>query len=541
MRTRSFWAWGYEDRLPDEATRAGLVGFVEALLGFSGLSPAPLPAIAAARLPPPRATLADLPFCSTARDERIHHAYGRSFRDVARAFDGDFAAAPDVVARVRDEDDLARLFERCATDDLVLVPYGGGTSVVSGVEVDPAHRRNGVVTVDLSALDKVLEVDDVSRAARIQAGASGPRLEAQLAEHGLSLRFFPQSFELSTLGGWIATRAGGHFATVYTHIDDLVESIRMLTPVGAWASRRLPASGAGPSPDRLALGSEGTLGVITEAWMRLHPRPRHRTRATVLFPELPRALAAVRRISQAALHPTNCRLLDAHEAALHRVTQGDDVGKAVLVLAYESADRMIEEPMARAVAICTEEGGTVPRGVSRRTDDGGADDAGAAWKQAFIDAPYLQGVLLSLGVVADTFETACTWDAFEGLHAGVHAAVHEAMRAVTGGVGGRLTCRFTHVYPDGPAPYYTFLFPVAADRRATPEILAAWAAVKDAASAALLAHGGTITHHHAVGRLHRPFYDRERPAPFAAALRAAQRAVDPRAILNPGVLLPVEP
>ncbi len=533
MRTRSFWAWGYEDKLPDEETRRGLVGFVEALLGFSGLAPAPLPSLEAIELAAPRAALADLPFCSTDRLARIHHTHGRSFRDVARGFAGDFRAAPDVVAVPRDEVDLAQLFERCAKDDLVLVPYGGGTSVVSGIEVDEEHRRGGVVTVDLSALDRVLEVDEVSRAARIQAGARGPVLEAQLAPYGLSLRFFPQSFELSTLGGWLATRAGGHFATVYTHIDDLTESIRMLTPVGVWASRRLPASGAGPSPDRLALGSEGTLGVITEAWMKLHPRPRHRTRATVLFPDFERAVAAVRRIAQAALHPTNCRLLDAHEAGLHRVTQGEDVGKSVLVLAYESADRVIDEPMARAVAICAEEGGVAPRGISKKTDDGGADDAGAAWKQAFVEAPYLQGVLLSLGVIADTFETACTWDAFPRLHAGVTEAVHEAMRRVGG--GGKLTCRFTHVYPDGPAPYYTFLVPARGD------VLAAWHEIKQAACEALLAHGGTITHHHAVGRMHRPFYDRQRPAPFAAALRAAQRAVDPHGILNPGVLLPVEP
>ncbi len=530
MRTRSFWAWGFDDKLPDDDTRRGLVGFAEALLGFSGLSPEPLPAIAAVELAPSRATLSDLAFCTTDRVARIHHAHGRSFRDVARGFALDFEGAPDVVARVRDESDLEVLFERCARDALVLVPYGGGTSVVSGLEVDKEHRRSGVVSVDLSALDRVLEVDPVSRAARIQAGASGPVLERQLREHGLSLRFFPQSFELSTLGGWLATRAGGHFATLYTHIDDLTESIRMLTPVGVWASRRLPGSGAGPSPDRLVLGSEGTLGVITEAWMKLHPRPRFRTGASVFFPDFERAITAVRRIAQAALHPTNCRLLDANEAALHRVTQGDDLGKHVLVLAYESDDRMIDEPMLRAVAICKEEGGEAPRGIWQKTDDGSGSDAGATWKQAFVEAPYLQGILLSVGVIADTFETACTWDAFPRLHARVTEAMHEVIRRVTGEPG-KVTCRFTHVYPDGPAPYYTFL---AKARKG--ETVEQWWQIKQAACDALIEAGGTITHHHAVGRMHRPWYDRQRPEPFATALAAVQQAVDPARIMNPGVL-----
>src|SRR5205085_2153242 len=171
-----------------------------------------------------------------------------------------------------------------------------------------------VVTVDLKALDRVLEVDAVSLSARIQAGATGPGLEQQLSEHGLTLRHFPQSFQFSTLGGWIATRAGGHFATLYTHIDDLVESVRALTPAGEWESRRLPGSGAGVSPDRMLIGSEGTLGVITEAWVRVRPRPRFRASAAVRFPAFADGAHAARELSQSGLHPSNCRLIDAAEA-----------------------------------------------------------------------------------------------------------------------------------------------------------------------------------------------------------------------------------
>src|SRR5207302_776222 len=200
------------------------------------------------------------------------------------------------------------------SEGAAVIAYGGGTSVVGGLEPRlPREDFVGVVTIDLKALDRVLEVDHVSRAARIQAGATGPRLEEQLAEHGLTLRHFPQSFQFSTLGGWIATRAGGHFATLYTHIDDLVESVRAITPAGTWASRRLPGSGAGPSPDRLLIGSEGTLGLITEAWVRLQAKPTHRASTSVRFPSFGAGADAVRAIAQAGLYPANCRLIDPAE------------------------------------------------------------------------------------------------------------------------------------------------------------------------------------------------------------------------------------
>jgi alkyldihydroxyacetonephosphate synthase len=322
------------------------------------------------------------------------------------------------------------------------------------------------------------------------------------------------------------TRAGGHFATLYTHIDDLVESVRMLTPRGVFASRRLPASGAGPSPDRLVLGSEGILGVVTEAWVRLQRRPRWRSSASVAFADFREAARAARAVAQSGLYPTNCRLLDAREAALNGVAD-----HAVLLLGFESADHPVAPWMERALAIAVENGGVSAKGARHR-DEGerGGDSTAEAWRQAFIDAPYLQTALVSLGVIADTFETACTWDRFEALHAAVTESVTEAMTRVCG--AGFVTCRFTHVYPDGPAPYFTFVAP----GREGAEI-DQWSEIKRAASEALAANGGTITHHHAVGRLHRPWYDRERPDLFAEALRAAKRALDPDGVLNPGVLL----
>ncbi|HWI75379.1 MAG TPA: FAD-binding oxidoreductase, partial [Baekduia sp.] len=264
-RQRAWWGWGFEDAKIDPA---GLAPLVRDVLGFPLPGDVEEPAeLGSIVLPAPRfARPEGIDGWSTDPRDRVEHAYGRSFPDTVRAFRGQVDHPPDAVVFARDEDDIEATLAWAAGEDVAVIPFGGGTSVVGGVEPKVPDDRLGVVSLDLSHLDRVVEVDPVSRAARIQGGVAGPSLEAQLAEHGLTMRFFPQSFELSTLGGWIATRAGGHFATVWTHVDDLVESVRAITPSGAWESRRLPGSGAGPSPDRMLLGSEGILGVITEAW-----------------------------------------------------------------------------------------------------------------------------------------------------------------------------------------------------------------------------------------------------------------------------------
>jgi alkyldihydroxyacetonephosphate synthase len=461
------------------------------------------------------------PISSTDAHARACHALGKSYSDVVRGFSGRFEHPPDLVVRPRDEHDLESVLEWCSSERVAAIPFGGGTSVVGGVSPDVGPGYNGVASIDMGALDRVLEVDAVSRAASIQAGALGPSLEDQLRAHGMTLRHFPQSFEYSTLGGWIATRAGGHFATVWTHIEDFVESVRAITPAGAWESRRLPGSGAGISPDRMLAGSEGSLGVITQAWVRVQPRPEHRRSAGVRFASFLAGAECVRAISQSGLNPSNCRLLDPGEAGL---TMADDGSHALLVLGFESTDHPVDAPMARALELCAEHGG---RASESR---GGGGDAVSSWRSAFLGAPYLRDVLVAMGVLSETFETAITWERFPAFHAEVSAAAEQAMREVCG--GGSVYCRFTHVYPDGPAPYFTVLAPA---RRGGE--LEQWGAIKRAASEAILAAGGTITHHHAVGRDHRPWYDRQRPEPFAAALRGAKAAVDPAGIMNPGVLV----
>jgi alkyldihydroxyacetonephosphate synthase len=473
------------------------------------------------------------------RYERVSRALGKSYRDVVRGFRGEFENPPDLVAFPRDESEIETVLSWAEAEGAAVIPFGGGTSVVGGVE--PRLGERPVVTMDLRRLDRVLEIDPTSLAARIQAGATGPRLEEQLREHGLTLRHFPQSFEYATLGGWIATRAGGHFATGPTHIEDLVESARAITPRGSWESRRLPGSGAGPSPDRLLAGSEGILGVIAEAWVRVRPRPEFKASRGVEFTDFTAAVGAVREISQSGLQPANCRLLDASEAELTGAGSGD---ANLLILGFESAHHPVDSWMDLALEIAREHGGTPnppPTGRNPTNVEGNRPtdpkDGVDAWRGAFLLAPYLRDTFVACGVLSETFETAVTWDRFEALHTGVMEAARDAVAAVSGapaeGSGApRISCRFTHVYPDGPAPYFTVLAPAVRGGEVEQ-----WDEIKAAVSAALVDNGATITHHHAVGRDHRPWYDRQRPAPFAAALRAAKAELDPAGILNPGVLI----
>jgi alkyldihydroxyacetonephosphate synthase len=529
-RRLKHWGWGYEDQTPSKEELRQAAAGIRERLGFGGEPEEPVPLdrveIRVSRLKAP-ASIGGL--FTDEHYERVSRALGKAYRDVVRGFRGEFENPPDLVAFPRDESEIEAVLSWAEAEGAAVVPFGGGTSVVGGVEARLGERP--VVSLDLRRLDRVLEVDAESLAARIQAGATGPGLEDQLREHGLTLRHFPQSFEYSTLGGWVATRAGGHFATLYTHIDDLVESVRAITPRGTWESRRLPGSGAGPSPDRALIGSEGILGVIAEAWVRVRPRPEHKASCGVEFDDFLAAAGAVRAISQSGLNPSNCRLLDALEAETTGAGSGE---KSLLVLGFESPHHPVDAWMEIALEIAREHGGA-PGEV--RGGRGEGSDAVGAWRNAFLLAPYLRDTFVACGVLSETFETAITWDRFEDFHAtameAVRAKVAEVCDAPAEGRGApRISCRFTHVYPDGPAPYFTVMAPSVRGGEVEQ-----WDEIKAAAGEAVIEGGGTITHHHAVGRDHRPWYDRQRPASFAAALRAAKAELDPAGMLNPGVLI----
>ena len=530
---RSFWAWGLESEEPTDADRARRAEHLSKRFGVS-ITPRPVPHLADAELRRPRvdvpSALADV--CTTATWERAFHSHGAHLTDRTDAFNLRFPNPTDAVAHPRTDAELEAVLDWCGSDGIKVVPFGAGSSVVWGVNPPEA---DAVVTIAMDRFDRVLDVDPVSRAARIQAGTYGPALEDQLRPHGFTLRHFPQSFRFSTLGGWIATRSGGHYATNHTHIDDFVESVRMLTPQGWWESRRLPGSGAGPSPDRLVIGSEGILGIITEAWMRIQRRPTFRATAGIVFPTWEAGTDAVRRIVQAKLWPANCRILDPVEAGR---AAGLDGTQTLVIVGFESGEQSQRHMIDGAVEIARDAGGSIAD-EDVKVDDGqgrptGREGSVGAWRDAFIGVD--PGVDTSLGLVADTFETAITWDRWPAFDAEVRQRVGRALHDVFGSTA-ELSCRFTHVYPDGPAPYYTW-FGMGAPGSEPVQ----WAEIKAAASEAVLDAGGTITHHHAVGRMHRPQYDRQRPELFATALGAAKQAVDPGGIMNPGVLIdPAQP
>jgi alkyldihydroxyacetonephosphate synthase len=530
-RRRKFWGWGYEGEGVSHEELSLLSRLVAVRFGLPELRAADPPDIARVRLRAPRlappASIAA--FCSTDPWDRAEHTLGKSFHDLVRGLRGDYANPPDLVAYPETEEQVTAVLEWASDARVAAVPYGGGSSVAGGIEPDVGDSYRGAVSVDLRRLNRVLEIDHASRAALIEGGVLGPALEDQLRPHGLTLRHFPQSFEVSSLGGWIATRSGGHFATLHTHIDEFVQGLRVITPRGVVETRRLPGDGAGVSADRLFIGSEGILGIITRAWMRLQDRPRFRASAAVPFASFEDAWRAAREIAQSGLWPANCRLLD-HDEAM--ISGSGDGSRSILIVTFESADHPLDAWMTRTIEICRGHRGEVPDGANTTRTDAAAAHQGAAglWRDAFIRGGHFHDAYVRLGLIQETFETAITWDRFPEFHARVLEATR---RAVAGQCGqGIVSCRFAYLYPDGPAPYYTVVAPGMAGAQ-----LEQWAAVKEAASEVLISLGGTITHHHAVGRYHRSWYDRQRPGLFAEALRGAKRVLDPAGIMNPRVLL----
>lgn len=514
------WGWGTDpDQAPTSAELESLRPIVAESLGFALAETTwgELPELPVPRISPPTALL---PLVSDDEVDRARHALGRSYQDLIRGLSGAVTPAPDLVLRPRTPEEVEAVLDWAVTSGIGVVPFGGGTSVVGGVGPVPEATERPLVSLDLERLSGLLELDRTSRAARIAAGTRGPDADAALKPEGLSVRFFPQSYERSTVGGWIVTRAAGHYAARLQHIDDLVESVRACTPAGWWESRRLPGSGAGPSPDRMLLGSEGTLGVVTDAWLRLQDRPQFRASAAFVCPSFLVGADAVRRLVQSGLAPATCRLIDGTEAATTgSLPPGTD--EALLVLGAESAVAPVDTELAGASAIVQEAGARPLPGRS-------GSDSGDTWRSSFKAAPLLRERLVLLGVLVETFETAVTWDRFEALHAEVTAATEAAVKQICG--DGRVTCRLTHAYPDGCAPYFTVLAPA----RPGSE-LGQWSEIKAAASDAVLAAGGTITHHHAVGRDHAQWYGQQRPPVFARALDAVKQSLDPTDVLNPGL------
>ena len=522
---RSFWGWGYADYEVNPKSIEGYKSMLMSALDIRKFSDIPEPTLDSISLRVPRFALSKSleSICSSSKVDRISHCYGKSFRDIWRGANGIFGNPPDYIAFPKSEDDIIALYKFAESENVSIIPFGGGSSVAGGIEPTLDLSYAGVITVDMRFFNKILEIDKESRSARIQGGIFGPEIEKGLKPHGLTLRHFPQSFEFSTLGGWIATRSGGHFATLYTHIDEFVQSVRMVTPSGIMQSRRLPGSGAGPSEERLVSGSEGIFGIITEAWMRLQDIPTHKVTQTVNFKVWDEAVLACRLISQSGLNPANARLVDPLEAMSNGLGDG---AHTVLILGFESAGRDMQCYMDQALNICKKCNGMWKVKDKSQVRDKSADE----WKKSFLQAPYLRDQFVKMGCIMETFETAVTWDQFESFHRGIIQRANAAIKEICG--AGYITCRFTHLYVDGPAPYYTIIA-----KGQTGNEIEQWDRIKQVVSEALIDLGGTITHHHSVGKDHRPFYKNQRSEIFAKAMRAVKSDLDPKWILNPDVLI----
>jgi alkyldihydroxyacetonephosphate synthase len=546
---RKWWGWGEEGVGYSLEDRPAFWPFLEKSFGRSiagRVRPVPLDSIA---LPEPRLGPDELQRLGSAlgpgaltqdRKERILHAAGRSYRDLLALRSGQLPHVPDAVAYPASEDEVLRLLAAASDLGVAVVPFGGGSSVVGGVEPLSASKH-AVLTCDLSRLNRLLDVDRESLVATAEPGIFGPDLERQLGAQGLTLGHFPQSFEFSTLGGWAATRSAGQNSTRYGKIEEMVQSLRMATPQGLVETHAVPASATGPDLAELWLGSEGLYGILTRIRVRVHAVPELRDVRAFLFPRWDVGAAAVRRLLQEEAPPAVVRLSDEEETrtflALSRVPESTfEELKRRAGLWYLSRRGM---PLHRSCLLLVGYEGpksAVKYGSERGYDilkRAGGRDLGpspvASWHKERFSLPYLRDRLLDHRVLIETIETACPWSGLLRLYGAVCLAIRGALQA--DGLQGLVFCHLSHAYADGASLYWTFLAP-----QLEGDELGQWTRIKRAATEAILEHGGTLSHHHGVGADHRAWLAREHGERNLEALRAVKSLYDPKGILNPGKL-----
>lgn len=524
-KTRNPLGWGYLEDALDAAQRKPLISAMRAFLGAAIADYQSPPEPGDVRLPPVRVTVPEAleGFVDTDHASRLLHTVGRSFRDLATLRAGTEIPAPDVVATPRDESELADVMAWASDQGLAIIPFGGGSSVVGGVNPEDMDDKPGIVTVDLQALNKVLEINERDHVVHAQAGILGPDLDAALKPQGLAVRHYPQSYFHSTLGGWVVTRGAGHFSTLRAKIEDRVQALSIMLPDGRTVETRpLPASSIGPDPNRLWCGSEGALGIITDVRLRVVADPEYKESASVKFGSFESALEAARAIVHAELWPAQMRVLDPFEhmvsgAMSGRTSQRMD-NSALMILGFEGP-LPVAQCLRAALEIAQSHGGQAQPQAARGSGD---------WRDTFFQQPYLRDVLMNYAVLIDTFETAVPWSAVPAFYQKVRTATLNAVNEVAG--TGGVTCRVTHAYPDGVALYFSFYAPGKHDG-----LVKQWLEIKAAASEAVVAGGGTMSHHHAMGRDHKFWARQEIPPSFRAAIRGAKQAVDPQGLMNPGL------
>jgi alkyldihydroxyacetonephosphate synthase len=536
-----WWGWGDPSRrpeLPEDALAA-----LRAELGAPERSVQPV-ALEDVRLPDPalpERALARLRDCAGSewvrqdRLSRVTRAAGKGYPDLVRLRAGLVEHAPDAVVLPGDAAGVRAVLDLCAEESVAVVPFGGGTSVVGGVEA-LSGPLGAVISLDLARLDESRDIDATSLTAVLGAGLRGPAVEAALGREGLTLGHFPQSWEYATLGGWVATRSAGQASTGYGSIEKLVTGLRCVTPTGEIELPGIPATAAGPGLRETLVGSEGVLGVITEATVRVRPRPEATHYEGWMFKSFAAGAEAFRALEQGHVLPEVARLSDEAEtrqamgtssgASLGRRLGGAYIGArgyahgCLAILGFEGPRADVGARRARAAGIMRRGGGLALGG-----------SPGRAWVRRRYEGPYLRDALLDHGILAETLETAAPWSRLMALYEAVGDAIARALEAR--GTPGRVMCHISHLYPDGASLYYTFLA-----RQQEGAEVEQWQAVKAAACDAITENGGTITHHHAIGRDHLPWMRAEVGEQGVEMLRALKTALDPAGILNPGKLIP---
>jgi alkyldihydroxyacetonephosphate synthase len=546
--TLRFNGWGRCDKTFDLRGRDSEVwAFVSEALEVPNLPSTPALPLDAITLPPvafDEAALASLRGLTD--DARVHtdafersmHAVGRSYYDLVRIRRGELTGAPDAVVYPRDHDEVMGLLRWASHRRVSVVPYGGGSSVVGGVEAVRGRDHSALLSLDTSLMDELLDVDEVSHTATFQAGIYGPELERKLEQRGLTLGHYPQSFEFSTLGGWIAARGAGQQSNRYGTAVKLLAAARVATPTGELRTRHYPASAAGPDLNAWIAGSEGTLGVITEATMKVHPRPESRDFISFLFRDWESGVLAVRSIVQGELPVATLRLSDVEETrffgafrsvlkpsrlqgtAQKALSLGGFDRPCVLMVGFEGPSAQVGLARRSALVTCTRAGGLfVGRGP------------GNSWYENRFEMPYLRDPLMDHGVGVDTLETSTSWSNLHTLYDAVQRALRGAMEAR--GHRGLVMAHISHSYLDGASLYFTYIFP-----RDLDDEVGQWRAIKEAASEAISRHEGTISHHHGVGVDHAHWLEPEKGPLALAMIDAAKARLDPAGVLNPGKLLP---
>lgn len=478
---------------------------------------------------------------STAKKDRVYHGVGKSYRDCLLARMGKVQSPPDAVLYPRTEDEVSGILKLAEAESLAVVPFCGGSSVVGGIEPLDRKGLDGSLTVDLRRMNRLLRVDPESRTARFEAGIWGPELEEELAKRRLYMGHAPESFLFSGLGGWIASRGAGRQSTGYGKIEEMVESVRMVTPRGVIETRTVPAEATGPDLNRVISGSEGTLGIITEATMKVRPLPEVYDYRGLLFKEFEGGVQAVREMLQSGHVPETIRISDAVESAfamhvrkpssnpnkekaiqaglglLRRMGYSFETG-AFAVLGCEGERGEATGRMKRIQAICRGNR-AVPLGKS----------TGNEWYHGRYNHPYLRDIMFGWGVMTDTLETSTTWDNIMPLYRATGQAIRDALADY--GSKSIVTCHLSHSYVTGSSLYFIFLGKIAEGRE-----MEQWEHIKKKAGDTIIANGGTITHHHGVGYEHAPWFEQEYGPAGMELLRGMKKALDPEGIMNPGKL-----